>query len=577
MKKIDFIHSLKQVFIVGAVTTGMLIVSIHNSSALTEEEILPEEPIIVEEATVPVIEAPVAEEAVVETPVTDTSNTDTTNTENLSPEVTDSDVADTNAADTDASNNETANTDSEITDSETPDTEVPDVEVPDAEVPDVEMPDVETPDANTPDTDIETPDAELPDTNASGSETPDTETSNPDTSVTEPSVPSTDSNDEKVPEKETSEKETSKKETSKKETPQKESSKPNLSHQEDVTVKPDQKINDKKKDAVYIQQNYIPSGTFVNDEDKIKYNVALPIDNIPSFITQEMIIGALKCQDETGYPASVTIAQIIQESGFGKYGPGGDERQGLSYLAFQYCNLFGIKGNGPAGSVNMRTGEQAPSGERYTINAGFRVYNTYTECIEDRTDILKRVYKDLTSGVKDANTFAMKIGSRWATSLQYGKHLITQMKRYDLYRLDEMTLQDFSQMIGEFADPCPGSYKTSSFGYREFDNKFHKGVDFGTNGEEIPTYAVAAGTVVIAGYNASAGNWIVIDHGNGLVTKYMHHSKLFVVQGQEVEKGQQIGLTGDTGRSFGVHLHFQVEENGVAVDPETYLYATKAK
>lgn len=349
-------------------------------------------------------------------------------------------------------------------------------------------------------------------------------------------------------------------------------SKPNLSTQETVTVNPDKKVTDTKKDAVYIQPTYTPSGFFIADEDKIKYNVALPIDNIPSFITQEMIIAALKCQDETGFPASVTIAQIIQESGFGKYGPGGDDRQGLSYLAFQYCNLFGIKGTGPAGSVNMKTGEQAASGEYYSINAGFRVYNTYTECIEDRTDILKRVYKDLTKGVTDANTFAMKIGSRWATSHTYGQNLITQMKRYDLYRLDEMTLQDFSQMIGTFANPCPGSYKTSSFGYREFDSKFHKGVDFGTNGEEIPTYAAEAGTVVVAGYNSSAGNWIVIDHGNGLVTKYMHHSKIFVVKGQEVEKGQQIGLTGNTGRSSGVHLHFQVEENGVAVDPEAYLY-----
>ena len=120
-------------------------------------------------------------------------------------------------------------------------------------------------------------------------------------------------------------------------------------------------------------------------------------------------------QDETGYPASVTIAQIIQESGFGKYGPGGEEGKGLSYLAYQYNNLFGIKGTGPAGTVDMRTGEQASDGSAYMITSGFRVYNTYTECIEDRTELLKEVYKDLTFGVEDANTFAIKVGSRWAT------------------------------------------------------------------------------------------------------------------------------------------------------------------
>ncbi|MGE9942091.1 peptidoglycan DD-metalloendopeptidase family protein [Bariatricus sp. SGI.161] len=347
--------------------------------------------------------------------------------------------------------------------------------------------------------------------------------------------------------------------------------KSNLSTQSEATTSSKATIRDESSDAFYIKRSYDPSETFVELNKRIKYNAALPLDNIPSFITQEMIIAALKCQDETGYPASVTIAQIIQESGFGKYGPGGEDHQGLSYLAYQYCNLFGIKGTGTAGSVNMRTGEQTSSGKYYTTTAGFRVYNTYTECIEDRTELIKRVYSDLISGVTDANTFAVRIGSRWATSLQYSQHLIQQMERYDLYRLDGMTLMDFSVMIGQFSDPCPGSYLTSSFGYRDFDHKFHKGIDLGTNGQILPVYAAESGTVVRAEYDSLAGNWVLIDHGNGLITKYMHFSHTFVKEGQEVTKGQQIGLTGTTGRSTGIHLHFQVEENGVAVDPTTYL------
>ena len=347
--------------------------------------------------------------------------------------------------------------------------------------------------------------------------------------------------------------------------------KPNLSTQSEKTTSPKATIRDESSDALYIKRSYNPSETFVELNKRIKYNAALPLDNIPSFITQEMIIAALKCQDETGYPASVTIAQIIQESGFGKYGPGGEDHQGLSYLAYQYCNLFGVKGTGTAGSVSMRTGEQTSSGKYYTTTADFRVYNTYTECIEDRTKLIKRAYSDLISGVTDANTFAARIGSRWATSLQYSQHLIQHMERYDLYRLDRMTLLDFSEMIGQFSDPCPGSYLTSSFGYRDFDHKFHKGIDLGTNGEILPVYAAESGTVVKAEYDNLAGNWILIDHGNGLTTKYMHFSHTFVKEGQEVTKGQQIGLTGTTGRSTGIHLHFQVEENGVAVNPTTYL------
>lgn len=124
---------------------------------------------------------------------------------------------------------------------------------------------------------------------------------------------------------------------------------------------------------------------------------------------------------------------------------------------------------------------------------------------------------------------------------------------------------------GTFAHPCPSGYLTSGFGYRDFDNSFHKGVDFGTGGAAVPTYAAADGRVLIAGWSNSAGNWVVIQHSGGLVTKYMHHSALSVSSGQYVSKGQQLGLTGNTGNSAGVHLHFQVELNGRPVDPFNYL------
>ena len=125
---------------------------------------------------------------------------------------------------------------------------------------------------------------------------------------------------------------------------------------------------------------------------------------------------------------------------------------------------------------------------------------------------------------------------------------------------------------GYFTHPCPGmTYQSSYFGeIREFEVGGHKGNDYAAP-EGTPTYAAAAGTVIIAGYSSSAGNWVVIDHGNGLVTKYMHHSSLCVSAGQYVEKGQQIGCVGTTGQSTGPHLHFQVEVNGVAVSPDQYM------
>lgn len=125
---------------------------------------------------------------------------------------------------------------------------------------------------------------------------------------------------------------------------------------------------------------------------------------------------------------------------------------------------------------------------------------------------------------------------------------------------------------GFFTHPCPGySYQSSYFGeVRDFDPVPHKGHDYAAPAG-TPTYAAAAGKVIIAGWSYSAGNWVVIDHGNGLVTKYMHHSALSVTAGQYVEKGQQIGAVGTTGYSTGNHLHFQVELNGVAVNPDLYM------
>ena len=125
---------------------------------------------------------------------------------------------------------------------------------------------------------------------------------------------------------------------------------------------------------------------------------------------------------------------------------------------------------------------------------------------------------------------------------------------------------------GYFTHPCPGmTYQSSYFGeIREFEVGGHKGNDYAAPAG-TPTYAAAAGTVVMAGWSNSAGNWVVINHGNGLVTKYMHHSSLCVSAGQYVEKGQQIGYVGSTGQSTGPHLHFQVELNGVAGSPDSYM------
>ena len=128
---------------------------------------------------------------------------------------------------------------------------------------------------------------------------------------------------------------------------------------------------------------------------------------------------------------------------------------------------------------------------------------------------------------------------------------------------------------GQFLFPLDYySRVTSEYGWREHPifktQKFHSGIDFGAPSGQ-PIKAAYRGEVVIAEYSSSAGNYIMLNHGNGLATVYMHCSKLNVSVGQIVEKGDIIGLVGSTGNSTGPHLHFSVRQNGEYVDPGPYI------
>lgn len=132
---------------------------------------------------------------------------------------------------------------------------------------------------------------------------------------------------------------------------------------------------------------------------------------------------------------------------------------------------------------------------------------------------------------------------------------------------------------GTFMRPTTGSL-TSPYGYRW--GKMHHGVDFGKNGRsgDVHVVAVEAGTVISSYYSSSYGNVVMISHnvnGQVLTTLYAHLENRFVSDGQRVEKGQLLGYMGNTGRSFGAHLHFEVHKgpwNGAksnSVDPMRYI------
>ncbi len=122
---------------------------------------------------------------------------------------------------------------------------------------------------------------------------------------------------------------------------------------------------------------------------------------------------------------------------------------------------------------------------------------------------------------------------------------------------------------------CPVTGPVSSpYGYRQDpfsgQTKYHKGLDIAVE-KGTPVKSVFSGTVTESGYNSVGGNYIVIDHGNSVMSYYGHLQVSQVSVGDSVKTGDIIGKSGNTGKVTGAHLHFQLSYNGRTVNPQTYL------
>ncbi len=123
---------------------------------------------------------------------------------------------------------------------------------------------------------------------------------------------------------------------------------------------------------------------------------------------------------------------------------------------------------------------------------------------------------------------------------------------------------------GAFIWPVPVKYKRIS---QQYKGSSHTGIDIPTSGTPVNAFATASGKVVVAGWHWSYGNYVVIYHGSGMQSLYAHLDKIYVKVNQEVKQGHVIGLTGNTGYSFGVHLHFMIYVDGSHVNPLKYVTA----
>jgi murein DD-endopeptidase MepM/ murein hydrolase activator NlpD len=142
-----------------------------------------------------------------------------------------------------------------------------------------------------------------------------------------------------------------------------------------------------------------------------------------------------------------------------------------------------------------------------------------------------------------------------------------------LDRLDELNLYRLAAEKVPLALPVKGGFRyTSGFGTRW--GRLHAGTDFAA-AHGTPIYATADGVISHAGWQSGYGHLVKIDHAFGIETRYAHLSRIRVKPGQRVSRGDRIGDMGNTGRSTGTHLHYEVRVNGNPINPMTYIKAAR--
>ena len=164
-------------------------------------------------------------------------------------------------------------------------------------------------------------------------------------------------------------------------------------------------------------------------------------------------------------------------------------------------------------------------------------------------------------------------------ALKQLSHSVEQRADYLSVIEAELRAQQVRQALLPHSAPVADGFIGSGFGWRSdpFSGEMshHSGIDFAAP-PGTPIHAAAGGVVVMAEYHPVWGNVVEVDHGNALLTRYAHASRLHVAPGDIVKRGQKLAEVGSTGRSTGPHLHFEVHHRGVAQNPARFLFAKES-
>lgn len=399
-------------------------------------------------------------------------------------------------------------------------------------------------------------------TSSESSTTPSSETSSSSSSsTTKPSESTTPSQSEE-PKKEEPKTETPKEQEKPKETPAPPVNQPVQQAPQEAPT-PQTQVD---QGATADLSQTVPSST-VTQDGAIHFEKD---ESVESFIRK---IGepARKIGKEHDLYASVMIAQAILESASGQSGLA----QAPNY------NLFGIKGTHNGKTVSMATEEDFGNGNLYATQAGFRVYENYEDSLTDYAKLIKEgisgnsayysgVWKTNAKTYQQATKF---LTGRYATDTSYNQKLNGLIETYDLTKYDK-EVQGAAISTEGYKVPLDNYTVSSPYGNR--GSEFHRGLDLAAAQGE-PIHASKAGTVLKAEYHYSWGNYVVIQHVDGMTTLYAHQQQYAVKAGDKVEQGQTVGYVGSTGNSTGAHLHLEVCKDsslsqGMLIDPQSVLF-----
>lgn len=218
--------------------------------------------------------------------------------------------------------------------------------------------------------------------------------------------------------------------------------------------------------------------------------------------------------------------------------------------------------------------------------------DTKKDNLESDIARLQKINKDLNKKVADKNKLGLDLKKQQhdeeqdVLSLEEQNQLLKEQEKAMKALLNAPKINSSNGTSsglpavssGNFTRPAAG-YISSGFGYRSFDNELHAGIDIVKKGT-VPVVSAANGVVIRAYKSSSYGNAVFISHnidGKVFTTVYAHMNSYSVSAGQTISKGQQIGFMGNTGESFGQHLHFELhagqwnQAKSNAVDPEKYI------